>query len=403
MDNKTRKKKRWVESFVGKAFIICLLILILVNLLYPSHEKSEEENRMLTQKPKMMVGNLASGSYMEQYENYQADQFAGRNFLRKVKVTLNRLGGSREENGVFIGKKGQLLEDIAVPQQDTLKENLDAIKAFSQEYSEIPVSMILVPDAAEVLSDRLPAFAKVADQNAGISQVKKELGDSVQWIDAVKAMNKHKDEKIYYKTDHHWTTLGAFYTFQEAASALGIDEDVSSGYVSYPVATDFNGTLAAKSGCRMGEKEEIDIYVPKDADNDVTVNYVDEQVKTTSLYQSDKLKTRDKYAVFLGGNNALIDIKTMSQEQGRILVIKDSYANSFVPFLTPYFREIVMLDPRYYTGNIQDVMETYHITSVLFLYNGNTFFQDNNINGVLSSEQSNETGVHTEEGAGPAE
>ena len=132
-------------------------------------------------------------------------------------------------------------------------------------------------------------------------------------------------------------------------------------------------------------------------------SYVDEQVKTTSLYQSDKLKTRDKYAVFLGGNNALIDIKTMSQEQGRILVIKDSYANSFVPFLTPYFREIVMLDPRYYTGNIQDVMETYHITSVLFLYNGNTFFQDNNINGVLSSEQSNETGVHTEEGAGPAE
>ena len=403
MDNKTRKKKRWVESFVGKAFIICLLILILVNLLYPSHEKSEEENRMLTLKPKMTVGNLASGSYMEQYENYQADQFAGRNFLRKVKVTLNRLGGSREENGVFIGKKGQLLEDIVVPRQDTLKENLDAIKAFSQEYSEIPVSMILVPDAAEVLSDRLPAFAKVADQNAGISQVKKELGDSVQWIDAVKAMNKHKDEKIYYKTDHHWTTLGAFYTFQEAASALGIDEDVSSGYVSYPVAADFNGTLAAKSGCRMGEKEEIDIYVPKDADNDLTVNYVDEQVKTTSLYQSDKLKTRDKYAVFLGGNNALIDIKTMSQEQGRILVVKDSYANSFVPFLTPYFREIVMLDPRYYTGNIQDVMETYHITSVLFLYNGNTFFQDNNINGVLSSGQSNETGVHTEEGAGSAE
>ncbi|MCI6464834.1 MAG: DHHW family protein [Faecalicatena sp.] len=403
MDNNIRKKKRWVESFVGKAFIICLLIFVLANLLYPSHEKSEEENRMLTQKPKMTVGNLTSGGYMEQYENYQADQFIGRNFLRKVKVTLNRLGGSREENGVFIGKKGQLLEDIVVPDQETLKENLTAIKTFSQEYSDIPMSMILVPDAASVLSGSLPSFAKVADQNACISQVKKELGDSVQWIDAVKAMNKHQDEKIYYKTDHHWTTLGAFYTFQEAASTLGIDADVSSAYVSYPVATDFNGTLAAKSGCRMGEKEEIDIYVPKDTDNDVTVNYVDEQIKTTSLYESKMLKTRDKYAVFLGGNTSLIDIKTLSEKQGRILVIKDSYANSFVPFLAPYFREIVLLDPRYYTGNIQDVMDTYKITDVLFLYNGNTFFQDNNISGVLNSGKSNETGIHTEEGTDQTE
>ncbi len=152
------------------------------------------------------------------------------------------------------------------------------------------------------------------------------------------------------------------------------------------MATDFNGTLAAKSGCRMNVKEEIDIYVPKDADNDVTVNYVDEQKKTTSLYEEEQLKTRDKYAVFLGGNTSVIDIRTMAQNRDRLLVIKDSYANCFVPFLTPYFREIVMIDPRYYTGNIQDVMETYQITDVLFLYSGNTFFQDNNISGVLSSE-----------------
>lgn len=389
MDNNKRKKRRWIESFVGKVFIICLLVMIVANLVYPSNEKSEEENRMLTQKPEMTVGNLTSGSYMKEYEKYQTDQFIGRNFWRKLKVTLNRIGGSKEENGVFIGKRNQLLEDIAVPEQDSLKSNLDAIKTFANNYEDIPVNMLLVPDAANTLKTSLPSLATVADQNALISQVKKELGDSVQWIDAVQAMNKHKNEKIYYKTDHHWTTLGAFYAFQEAASILGINEDVSSRYVSYPVATDFNGALAAKSGCKMGVKEEIDIYVPKDTDNDVIVNYVDEQVKTTSLYEEKMLKTRDKYAVFLGGNASLIDIKTLAEGQGRLLVVKDSYANSFVPFLTPYFREIVMMDPRYYTGNIQDVMETYQITDVLFLYSGNTFFQDNNISGVLSSEQSN--------------
>ena len=111
-------------------------------------------------------------------------------------------------------------------------------------------------------------------------------------------------------------------------------------------------------------------------------------MKTTTLYDRDKLKTRDKYAVFLGGNTSLIDIKTMSAGQKHLLVLKDSYANCFVPFLTPYFREIVMVDPRYYSGNIEDVMETYQITDVLILYSGNTFFRDNNINGVLESGQS---------------
>ena len=386
MKNNRRKKKRWVDAFIGKAFIICLLILIIGNLLVPNKKKSDEENRMLSEKPKLTVGALTSGSYMEQYENYQSDQFIGRNLWRKLKVTLNRFGGSKEENGVFIGKNNQLLEDIAVPDNDTLNSNVAAIKAFSEHYSDIPVSMLLVPDAANVLSSSLPSLATVADQSTSIGLVKKELGDSVQWVDAVKALNKHKDEKIYYQTDHHWTTLGAFYAFQEAAGPLGITSDVSSVYATYPVATDFNGTLAAKSGCRMNVKEEIDIYVPKDADNDVTVNYVDEQKKTTSLYEEEQLKTRDKYAVFLGGNTSVIDIRTMAQNRDRLLIIKDSYANCFVPFLTPYFREIVMIDPRYYTGNIQDVMETYQITDVLFLYSGNTFFQDNNISGVLSSE-----------------
>ena len=387
MKNNRRKKKRWVDGFIGKAFIICLLILILGNLLVPNKKKSDEENRMLSEKPKLTIGALTSGSYMEQYESYQSDQFIGRNMWRKLKVTLNRFGGSKEENGVFIGKKNQLLEDIAAPDKDLLHSNVAAIKAFSERYSDIPVTMLLVPDAANILSSSLPSLATVADQSTSIGLVKKELGDSVQWVDAVKVLNKHKDEKIYYKTDHHWTTLGAFYAFQEAAGKLGISADVSSVYASYPVTTDFNGILAAKSGCRMNVREEIDIYVPKDTDNDVTVNYVDEQKKTTSLYEADQLDTRDKYAVFLGGNTSVIDIKTMAENRDRLLVVKDSYANCFVPFLTPYFREIVMIDPRYYTGNIQDAMETYQITDVLFLYSGNTFFQDNNISGALGSEQ----------------
>lgn len=383
---RNRRKKIRTDSFVGKVFIICVFVLILGNLLVPNKKDSEEENKMLTGRPRMTLGAVISGSYAQQFEKYQSDQFMGRNVLRKLKVTLNRLGGSRRENDVFIGKKGQLLEDIAVPDKETLKSSMTAIKGFTKEHPDVPMSFLLVPDAAAVINSSLPPLAEVADQNASISMVKKQLGDSVQWIDGVKALKEHKDEKIYYKTDPHWTTLGAFYAFKDAASTLGITTDFSSGYASYPVTGDFNGSLASKSGRELDVDEEISIYVPKDADNDVIVNYVDGQKKTTSLYSTKMLKTREKYNVFLGGNTSVVDIKTMADNQKKLLIIRDSQASCFVPFLTPYFQEIVMVDPRYYSGTMNDIMKTYRITDVLFLYGGNTFFQDNNISGVLSSE-----------------
>lgn len=380
------RKKRWVESFIGKVFIICLLVFIIGNLLVPNQKKSEEENRMLSLRPKLTFSSMISGSYMQQYERYRSDQFMGRRGWRKLKVTLNRLGGSREENGVFIGKKGQLLEDIAVPDREALGSSVTAMKEFAGKYSDIPVSVLLVPDAANVIRSSLPSLAEVPDQNLSIAQLKKELGDSVQWIDGVQVLNEHKNERIYYKTDPHWTSLGAFYVFEEAAGTLGITTDFSSGYASYPITTDFKGALASRSGCEMNIKEEISIYVPKDTDNDVVVNYVDEQKKTTSLYDLEMLRTRDKYGVFLSGNTSVVDIETMAESRKKLLIVRDSYANCFVPFLTPYFQEIVLVDPRYYSGTVQDIMETYQITDVLFLYSGNTFFQDNNISGVLSSE-----------------
>jgi hypothetical protein len=173
--------------------------------------------------------------------------------------------------------------------------------------------------------------------------------------------------------------------FQEAAATLGITQDVASEFVSYSVSTNFNGALSSVSGCQTLKKEILDIYVPKDVEREVVVHYVDEQRKTTSLYDSEKLQTKDQYAVFLGGNSSLIDIKTVSESQKRILVVKDSFANSFLPFLVPYYREIVVVDPRYYTGTMDEIMETYEVDQVLFLYRGNTFFSDHHLAGVLDS------------------
>lgn len=385
MDNR-KKSKRRKERLIGKIFILCLFGVMLVNIIIPDREMSEEENRMLASKPKLTFSTLVNGDFMEQYEEYLSDQFAGRDLWHRMKVALDRFGGSRMENGIYIGKDGQLLQDIQVPDQEHLSENLDAIKEFTETYQDIPVTMILVPDAACILNDRLPWLASVEDQNQMISMVEQSLGDSVTWVDAASALNKHKREKIYYLTDHHWTSLGAFYTFQEAATALGIEEDVSDKFLSYTVSDSFNGVLASESGAGLGTEENIDIYVPREGNNDVIVNYVNESKRTTSLYDSSKLETKDQYGVFLGGNTSLIDIRTVSTSQKRLLVVKDSFANSFIPFLAPYYREIVVVDPRYYSGTIEDIMSSYRITDALFLYSGNSFFTDNSISGVFTGE-----------------
>lgn len=381
-----RKRKGRTEGLIGKIFILCLFLVMAVNFIVPDKEKSDEENRVLESMPKLSLASITTGDFMEQWEAYMSDQFVGRNVWRKLKVGLDRLGGSSMENGVFIGKDGQLLEDIALPDDGQYSENIQAVKSFAQTYSDIPVTVMLVPDAASILSGSLPSFASVEDQRQMFSMAERGLGDSVNWVDVYSILNSRKTEKLYYKTDHHWTTQGAFYVFRETAAGFGIEGDVSDDYVSYTVTDSFNGVLAAKSGVGLSEKESIEIYAPASGDDDVVVNYVDEARKTSSLYDSSKLETRDKYAVFFGGNTSVMDIKTVSPSSKRLLVVKDSFANCFIPFLTPYYREIVVVDPRYYSGTMKDIMDTYRITDALIMYSGNTFVTDNHISGVFTGE-----------------
>lgn len=383
---KEQRRKSRIEKIIGLLFILILFVFMVINIAVPDREMSEKENRMLAERPSLTMGTVMNGDFMEQWENYQSDQFAGRDFWRGVKVFLDRLGGARMENGVYIGKGGQLLEEIEVPDDGQSEANLSAIADFAEKYPDIQTSVMLVPDAACILSDSLPAFAGVEDQRQLLGVAEQRLGDSVNWIDAVSVLNNHVSDKLYYKTDHHWTTLAAFYVFRESAASLGIDGEVGDNFASYTISNDFNGVLAAKSGVGLSEKETIDIYAPTQGDDDVVVSYVDEGRKTTSLYDSSKLETRDQYGVFLGGNSSVIDIKTVSPEKKRLLVIKDSFANCFIPFLAPYYREIVVVDPRYYSGTIGDIMDVYRITDALVLYSGNTFFTDNHLSGVLTGE-----------------
>ena len=151
------------------------------------------------------------------------------------------------------------------------------------------------------------------------------------------------------------------------------------------VSNSFVGALSSESGYKT-KKDKVKVYIPKDENDKVVVNYEEEQKKTATLYESEKLEEKDKYQVFLGGNHPLVKINTASTSGKTLLIFKDSYANSFVPFLTSHFSKIILVDPRYYYEDIDELMKSENVDEVLFLYNANTFFSDSTLAPVLNNE-----------------
>ena len=387
--NSRNKRAKSRKLWMARMFLILLFLICLLNIVWPSREFSEKENRMLEQKPELTLSGIESGRFMEQYESYQSDQIAGRDLWVQLKTRVDLLMGKRESNGVYKGKSKYLMEDIKTPNQEQMEHNLASMCSFQEAYPDIPMYMMLVPNAANVLSDKLPSFAVTRDQDKDFAEIQKALKGHLTWVDVSSAMKDHKSENIYYHTDHHWTSLGAKYGYEALAEALQLDTSKEVELKPYAVSDSFNGTLSATSGYETGYEEPMYVYLPKEEGPgpEVVVSYVEEQEKKATLYDTSKLKEKDKYAMFLGGNSGLIDIRTTADSTDRLLIVKDSYANSLVPFLTPYYREIFMVDPRYYYGDIHEIMENNKITSVLFLYNGNTFVEDNSISGVLENAE----------------
>lgn len=396
-EERQKRRLRIYRQRSGKIYlrITCIFLLFMVlaigfHILTPDKKYSESENRMLAQFPEFSIANLAGGKYTKDVEDYITDQFFFRDQWIHLKVLEDMALGKRESNGVYIGKKGYLMQiPENNPDMESVKDNLEGIRDFAQRHEDVNTVMSLVPNAAYILDQLTPANAPVRDQSKDIALAKDTVGDALTYVDLTETMSSHKDEPIYYKTDHHWTSLGARYAFDTLYSALGISQPVED-YTIYPVTHTFSGTLASKSGYDRS-KDTIDLYVPQDAETEYVVNYVEEGEKTASMYESSALDQKDQYEVFFGGNHSRIDISTPVEENKNLLVFKDSYANCFIPFLQPYFRSIIVIDPRYYYDDVDRLVTDNSITDILFLYNVDTFMTDTSLADALEPVPESDT------------
>lgn len=374
-----KKYQKRIKRMLALLMPLFILLALVINIIVPDKDISFVENRSLQKFPEINKTSFVDGSFENKMSNWFGDQFVGRNGLIHLRYGVLKLMGQKKINDIYLCGK-QLIEDTKLPNETQLSRNLNAINAFTEKHSDVYTSFMLIPNAVYVQNKRLPYFSDENDQGKIMDSIYNTLDSSVYSFDARKTLKKHSEEYLYYKSDHHWTSLGAFYTYQAWQKQQGNDDVSLKDYDQYVVSNNFRGTLANGSGS-FGIKDDITIFVNKNLSD----YYVQEpkQKNKGSIYDSSFLKTKDQYSVFLGGNKDIQRIELNNDSKRHLLLFKDSYANSFVQFIMNDYRSITIVDPRYYRDDIEKVMQEDLITDVMYLYNTNTFVEDTSLADVL--------------------
>lgn len=377
-----QRNRRLQGEYLSWLLIGMVGVFVALGFLWKDQEFSETENRKLAAFPKFSLSAAADGSFLQGLGDYVADQFPGRDIWVTLNFRLNKLLGQKESSGVYLGEDDYLIQNPGEPNETQLKRNLEAVSLFGSTYSGVNAVMSVVPNSATVNAEKLPANAPTRDQRADLLRIASNLHD-VTFIDVTDTLMAHTDEDLYYRTDHHWTSLGAYYAFTRIAPIFGIRVPELEEYQRYTVSETFEGTLASKSGSHSA-RDTIEIFVPFTSVM-YYVTYNNEQSNPVcTLYDRTALSKKDHYTVFFGGNYSRVDITTSADTERNLLIFKDSYANCMVQFLYPYFDHITIIDPRYFYDDVETIMRSDGITDVLFLYNLDTFLSDTSLADVLA-------------------
>lgn len=373
--------KNIIKKLLALLLLLFISVIAVLNLLAADHSFSDSENRMLQQLPHFSLKALPSGDFTADFEKYISDQFVFRDFWIGAKTDTDRLMGKKESNGVYLGADGYLIQKFIPPAEEDLKEKIDAIHAFDQVTPELQKYVMLVPTAVALYKDMLPKYAIIGDQEAYLKKVQQLLHHDIRFIEVFPSLYAERDQPVFYKTDHHWTTKGAYAAYLELCKQMGLTPQKEKEFNIRQVTDEFYGSLFSKSGFRHVQPDRIELYLPKDQE-EYTVTYDDEGRITDSLYAMEQLQKKDKYALFLNGNHALIRIKTAHTNGRKLLIVKDSYANSLIPFLLKHYSEIHVVDLRYYEEDLISFVNEQGIQDMLLLYNANTFFEDPSIKNL---------------------
>lgn len=377
-------------------FTLLLGGLTIADMFWPIRDFSEMENRPLAQRPAFSLQQLLRNEYTPKYESFINDQFAARDGWIMLKSITESALGKIENNGVVYGADGRMFENYPQTDERRLNMNTEFVAQFAQTLPEnVHLTVSIAPNAYTLFPEALPRGLHNVDQLTVIADVYAALPPQADALDLYPALHAAIDQAqsvplagapdpVYYRTDHHWTTFGAYSAYRAFAQSRGLAYATLSDLQDYRrEQSDFYGSYYSKSKLFSAKPDTIAYYeLPFDSLE------VDGERKST-LHNSAQWQARDRHAAFLWGNNGLTVLRAQNNlnhteaKTSRILLIKDSYSNSLAPFLTYSYDEVYIIDLRYYTGKLSELLEQQAFDDVFILYNFMNFTSDTNVYKLL--------------------
>ena len=337
-----------MKKRTGLAPLIAIAVILLglsagSFFLTPDRAFSENENRYLQLTPKLSWDTVMSGDFMEDMEEYTSDQIVFRDLWTATRSLLQRAEGKEDISGTYLGAEGRYFAKVTEDSFNRagLEKNAGYIREFFAASGK-SCRALIVPSPAGVLRDMLPENAPYYDEAGAFERLDAALGGSL--LDVRETLADVEDPD--YHTDHHWTTMGAQAAYRRWAEVTGhaVRED------ALVCATEaFRGTLYSKVLLPDSVYDSV-YYAPE-----ITAESVVCDGKDGTLYDGDALTRKDKYELFLGGNYGQCVITTGTENGKQLLLVKDSFANAFVPFLLGDYETVTMIDLRYFRGSIAEL------------------------------------------------
>lgn len=387
------KKNKIVNAVVTGLFLLLIFGFGIAFWAVPDREFSEEENRVLQELPSLSVEGWLDGSVSADLTDYYSDQFP----LRTAWVNLHALAelgrGCGEASGVLYGANGQLAVrrfDMYVsrterahtdyPSAAHVQNGLDALVHLQEtlDAAGVPLTVLLAPRTIDVtaadfaypsiLSDRLDA----AIRNRFAGTAAGTAVNSVELLAEFRARH-NAGEYVYYRTDHHWTTAGAYVAYTAVMDSFGMaEETLPADFFTVRTVEGFYGTTHSRAGLFFVAPDTLEIWEAADG-SDARFRVCDEKgnaVTDRSFYSEKYLSEKDKYSVFLGGTHRLLTITDTAAagNRPRLLLARDSFANSMVPFLARHF-DIVMVNLSGGMTNLSALAREYGCNRVLVVAN----------------------------------
>lgn len=360
------------DRLIAALFCVFLGAVLLLFLLGHGEAFSEKEKRYLAEPPVLSWSSLLSGTFGEQAEAYAADHLPGRDFLVGLNAAYDLLSGRQVTKAIVRGRSGRLYEAPAAFDESVIRRNMAAVNDFAGTVGQ-PVDLLLIPSAGYMLSGDMPRIADPYADGEILDAASALAGDGVRPLDLRPVFTADAPETLYYRTDHHWTSRGAWLAAGFYAQSAGREAPDAERYTVTEVPG-FYGTTWSRSALWATPAETLELW---DSGGSFSVENAESEGVHEGLFYPAHLEEADKYPVFLDGNHSLVRVRRAGGEaDGRLLVIRDSFSNSLGCFLADTWGEVVLVDLRYYREPVSALLERESFDSILVVYGVRNFMTD---------------------------